>query len=370
MEDIYTSVRLIDGKPRKVIVNENRDIINNNPNKEDLIGLDAEPYTINRNKVYTNKKLLEYLRQFYEKKGRVPVKNDFDGNPRYPSSGTYVNRFGSWNNALIMAELFDNRVRQLYTDKELLEYMRQFDKENGRIPVANDFNNNPKYPNCGTYVNRFGSWNNAIIRAGLKAYHFIGLEKEELLGALKQFYEENGRAPMWDDFSNNPKYPSITPYIDQFGGFEIAKNLIGLGTDSMVRKGIIETNKQKARLAELYVLEHFVDKGAIDLSGKNFGSFADGISPKHEIYDVRSLALVGDNWPFSLKKGYRNEIEWFYLLAFNKDWTKLLYVWRIPGNFVDGDTINIGFSKNREYNIENMKEFEITDKFKDIDIFK
>lgn len=136
MEDKYTSIRLIDGKPRKVIVNKNGDIINKNPIKEDLIGIDIEPYTINRKKIYTNRKLLDCLRQFDKENGRAPVENDFDGNPRYPSFGTYIKHFGNWNNALIMAELFDNRIRQLYTDKELLEYMRQFDKENVRVPVA------------------------------------------------------------------------------------------------------------------------------------------------------------------------------------------------------------------------------------------
>ncbi len=210
MEDKYTSVRLIDGKPRKVIVDKNGNITNKSPMVLGLCISNLLCYIVNRHKVYTNKKLLEYLRQFYEKNGRAPVENDFYGNPMYPSFGTYIKRFGNWNNALRMAELFDNRIRQLYTDKELLEYMIQFDKDNGRIPLANDFNNNHRYPNCGTYVNRFGSWNNAIRRAGLKAYHFIGLE-------------ENGRAPTWDDFSNNPKYPSVTPYIAQFGSFEMAK---------------------------------------------------------------------------------------------------------------------------------------------------
>lgn len=63
-------------------------------------------------------------------------------------------------------------------------------------------------------------------------------------------------------------------------------------------------------------------------------------------------------------------IEWFYLGAFDKYYKKLLYVWRIPGNFVDGDYISIGINSSYTFNVENMKEFEITDKFKDIDIFK
>lgn len=51
------------------------------------------------------------------------------------------------------------------------------------------------------------------------------------------------------------------------------------------------------------------------------------------------------------------------MLAFNKDWTKLLHVWRIPGDLTDGDSITIGIKGSYTYNIDNMKEYEITDKF-------
>lgn len=90
MEDKYTSTRLIDGKPRKIIVDEH--IINKNPNKEELKGLEKEEYR--RYNKYENKDyLLRCLRQFYEETGRVPKKRDFENNPKYPGYRTF-NCFG------------------------------------------------------------------------------------------------------------------------------------------------------------------------------------------------------------------------------------------------------------------------------------
>jgi len=76
-------------------------------------------------------------------------------------------------------------------------------------------------------------------------------------------------------------------YIDRFGSFENAKRLVGLDIDSMIKKGVIKSPIQKGRQAELYVLENY-EEGSKDLSGENWKSPFDGISKKSkEIYDVK-----------------------------------------------------------------------------------
>jgi hypothetical protein len=70
--------------------------------------IDGKPVEKNVRKLhgrYTDKQLLWYLIQFYEKYGRPPTQEDFNGNSRYPSFMTYVNRFGSWSAALKLVEL-------------------------------------------------------------------------------------------------------------------------------------------------------------------------------------------------------------------------------------------------------------------------
>lgn len=117
------------------------------------------------------------------------------------------------------------------------------------------------------------------------------------------------------------------------------------------------------------MIKHFTEE-SVDVSGENRGSSFDGICPKGQTYDAKSAGLKIYYWMFNLTNVYREKIKWFYLGAFDKDYKKLLHVWRIPGNFVDEDYLVIGVSSNYICNIENMKEYDITEKFKDINIFK
>lgn len=307
-EKRYKSYRIINGKPRNIIVDKNGNIVNIDPNKEEIIGLEKEHYKRKGNKAkkYADNELLEYLRQFYEENGRVPEQLDFN-NLIYPTYKTYQFRFGSWNSAIEIAGLWNKRAKKIkYTNNELLEYLKQFYEDNGRIPtMENDFTNNPEYPGHSIYCERFGNWSNVL-------------------------------------------------------------KLVGLDVESIVRKGIVETNQQKARLFELYIREHFIEE-SIDLSGKNCTSCIDGICPKGQTYDAKSTALFRDlYWSFYLNK----IVDYYYLGGFDKDFRKLLYVWIIPGDFTEKTRLYIGIRPNYRYNIENMKEHEITEKFKDIELFQ
>lgn len=157
-----------------------------------------------------------------------------------------------------------------YTDLELLELLREFERKEGKPPRAEDFRNNTNYPDPMTYRRQFDFWNRALEIAGLSTIKG-GVRKytdEELLELLKTFEEEYGRPPTQKDFSSNPKYPNVMTYAHLFGSWQKALKLIGLDVDSIVRKGIVETYYQKARLSEIYVLGHFAKKDAKDLSGE------------------------------------------------------------------------------------------------------
>lgn len=419
-ENKYKSTRIIDGKPRQVIVDNNGKIIDNNPSKDELNNIQKEPYQ--KKKKYTNEELLNCLREFEKKNGRIPVDDEFSSNFEYPSVWNYHERFGSWSNALKLAGLhaymltddellnhltqfhiengrvpektdFTNNSRYpsystyrrrfgswnrsielsglkkepnyKYTDDQLLEYLRQFYRETGTTPQAADFATNQKYPGSTVYQKRFGSWNNAIKMSGLKINCFTKTSDNELLDLLKMFYNDNGRPPVQSDFVNNSEYPSFVTYQDRFGSWQKALKLAELDIDTMARKGILETTQQKGRLFEIFVKEHFINK-PIDLSEMNYNSPFDGICPDDQNYEAKSAALAIKSWTFTIHNVYKEEIEWFYLGAFDKDFKKLLHVWRVPGEFIEGNSITIGINNNYMFNVENMKEFEITDKFKDI----
>ena len=302
----FVSTRIVDGSSRNVIVDICGDIINRNPTREEL--KDLRPELLKKEKVNDKDILLEFLRYFNEKEGRPPKEEDFTHNPRYPSIRPYIDRFGSWNAAKADAGLINQRSKK-YTEEELLEFLRKFERENGRPPTKRDFDNNPEYPSVQAYISMFGNWRNAL-------------------------------------------------------------KLVCLDVDSMIRKGVIETIDQKRRLAEILILEHFDKKEeAKDLSGENPLSHYDGICPRGKPYDVKSSALLSHErflfWRFNLDNYSKDEIEWYYLLAFDEDYSELLYVWRIPAwdfmEYIEKGHISIGINR-----VENMKQYEITEKIKPI----
>ncbi len=189
--------------------------------------------------------------------------------------------------------------------------------------------------------------------------------KEQLLNELKRFFIENGRPPVETDFYNNPKYPSFKTYQRYFGSWSNALKLVGLDVDSMVEKGVIVTRQQKARLAEIKVINHF-RQHPVDLARENQNSSCDGICPNGKTYDVKSSGPhMSGYYQFGTRNKHKEEIEIYYFLAFNEDYTKLEYAWRVPGEITERDYFRIG-KCHAEFTIENMKEYDITNKLKKI----
>jgi hypothetical protein len=185
---------------------------------------------------------------------------------------------------------------------------------------------------------------------------------EELLDFLREFDKENGIVPVRTDFVNNPEYPSFMTYQRQFGSWNKALKLVGLDTEAMVKRGIIQNNLQKGRLWEISVIEHFENRPK-DLSGENSHSPCDGICPNGQTYEVKSSKLYEEKyWIFSTANKYKEEIEIYYFGAFNSDWTELEYAWRVPGEIVESDNFYVGMYGGK-FNVRNMKKYDITDKF-------
>lgn len=191
---------------------------------------------------------------------------------------------------------------------------------------------------------------------------------EQLLNELMRFEREHGRPPTVADFANNPEYPNYTTYRKKFGSWLNALKLTGLDAESTIKRGIIVTNDQRARLAEIAVRDSF-NNPSIDLAGENSRSPCDGICPNGKTYEVKSSGLSKDLcWHYNVHNKYKEEIEYYYILAFNEDWTNIMYAWRIPGEMIGKDRFRIWLdSRSRgEFTVENMKEFDITEKIREV----
>ncbi|HIK01561.1 TPA: hypothetical protein H1008_00390 [archaeon] len=55
-----------------------------------------------------------------------------------------------------------------YTDDELLAILIEFNAKQKRLPQRREFTRNSDYPSSTTYQIRFGSWNEALKKAGLR----------------------------------------------------------------------------------------------------------------------------------------------------------------------------------------------------------
>jgi len=59
-------------------------------------------------------------------------------------------------------------ARRIYSKEKLIKKIKEFVQKEGRIPIKNEFINDSSYPDYVTYRHYFGTWNNAIKAAGYK----------------------------------------------------------------------------------------------------------------------------------------------------------------------------------------------------------
>lgn len=187
----------------------------------------------------------------------------------------------------------------------------------------------------------------------------------QLLEYLKLFHKKNGRSPVCTDFENS-EYPDSDTYRKYFGSWNKALRMVGLDIDTMIKQGAFLNKNRRGRLFEIIVKNGFEDIST-DLSGERSNSPCDGICPNGKTYEAKGskLYIIDKCWNFGIKNRYREKIEYYYFGAFNKDWTILMYVWRVPGELVDKDYFIVNIYGGK-FNIESMKKYDITNKFKDI----
>lgn len=105
------------------------------------------------------------------------------------------------------------------SDEELLSDLRRIAKELGATTVPHQ-----TYRKMGTYhdstlSSRFGSWNKALIRAGLELPKDNNISDEQLFDNLLQLWEHYGRQPRRRELALKPSTISPSPYIRRFGSW-------------------------------------------------------------------------------------------------------------------------------------------------------
>jgi group I intron endonuclease len=166
-------------------------------------------------------------------------------------------------------ELSDETKRKLaeintvYSDDELLEFLRKYHKEFGVVPKQDDLEINKDYPSSRTYKSRFGSFNKAIKEANLDSYitddnrlqRRRSYSEDEVVSSIHSFVSINKRLPYhkdFDDKSNN--LPSRRVINKHFGSIEKCMEFCGYEYSLKRKKKF--TKDEIIKLTKKYVNEN------------------------------------------------------------------------------------------------------------------
>lgn len=113
--------------------------------------------------------ILEAIRKHHLRSGAAPRSSDWDrASTDHPGTSTVRIRFGSWNNALVKAGVPAIPLRREWSRSEVLLALRADARKNGRAPTSRDWHLASEEHPCGRTVTRmFGAFDVAVKEAGL-----------------------------------------------------------------------------------------------------------------------------------------------------------------------------------------------------------
>ena len=170
--------------------------------------------------------LLAELRRLADELEKTPSMQDMTNQGGY-GSATYTNRFGSWSAALEAAGLEPHADRRHRSTDELLTELQQLADELGHSPTSREMDEEGSYSR-GVYRNRFNSWNDALVAAGLdRRTQGTKISRVDLLEELRRLADELERPPKTTDMDKYGKY-SQGVYYRRFGSWGEALKSAGI----------------------------------------------------------------------------------------------------------------------------------------------
>jgi hypothetical protein len=188
---------------------------------------------------FTQDEIVAAIRVWAELEGRPPAQIDWrpvvaGGHPRwerdcprFPPVSHVTRRFGSWNKALQAAE-FDRPRPPSWSDSEILDALRQWAHAHSKAPLSTEWD---RSPDAGVISKRFGSWNTALLAAGLepRVVRRRDWTDEEIVTGLQRLADDLGRHPRSTDrVGSRGIFPSPALAIQRFGSWRRALLAAGL----------------------------------------------------------------------------------------------------------------------------------------------
>jgi len=181
---------------------------------------------INVRKDYTKEELLDLLRKKAKELGRSPKGKEINQDKNYPDISIYSEHFGTFNNALKEAGLEVKYQFRKWTKEDLLNKLIKKANQIGKTPTQKNIDKDPLMPAKGNYGKYFGSFTNAVRLAGLDVNY--NHSKQELINLLQKLSKQLNRTPTRTDMNKAKGYPSYTPFVEKFGSYTAACLRAGL----------------------------------------------------------------------------------------------------------------------------------------------
>lgn len=211
--------------------------------------------------IYTKEDIILAIRNFYNEYNRIPMQKDFVKNPNYPGKNTVVRFFGTWNNGILAAGLKTSD----WSDEDLISALVNFYKDNGQVPAYNNFVGN--FPSARTIETRFGSWNNAMEKAGFTTVTKYNKRwsNRDILESIQSFYKEHNRIPECREFELSEQYPNYRTVATRFKSWNVAIEEAGfkpntqnsLGTNTTAKDGHIYRSKAEATFVDKFLFNKY-----------------------------------------------------------------------------------------------------------------
>ena len=177
--------------------------------KKNKIIIEKESKESEPREKYTDEELINNLQQKYKELNRNPYIREMSE----PEGNVYISRFGSWSNALILAELIEDICTDVDNSEEAINKaqreIKDFAYKVERLPTKKEVDN---LFSPGELISYFGSLK------GLYDYLGEGYTEEELINILIDKRNKLGRNPINKDI----KFPRPIIFIDKFNSWENA----------------------------------------------------------------------------------------------------------------------------------------------------
>jgi hypothetical protein len=140
---------------------------------------------------------------------------------------TIMRRFGSWNDAVAKAGFEPNAPETAIPKADLLDELQRLREELGRIPTGDQMNDHGRYSRS-TYQQWFGSWSDALTEAFNDTSEAgAHVSNDELIAELHRVADEHGTPPRFEDMRHHGAHRART-YAKRFGSWDDALQAAGI----------------------------------------------------------------------------------------------------------------------------------------------